>query len=127
MFGRRPREHCAVHTGHPAFDCTAVSTYDNVPGIGSVRAAEVRKALGQIGRLLNSWFLNAKRLFHLLIALAFMFLTMMGASVTYSEWESYRKAPDVRILYFTTVGFGVFTVFLAILCLYSFAKARSVR
>ena len=65
------------------------------------------------------------RVFHLLIALAFMVLTLAGASLTYSEWEGYRKFPDQGLVHFTM--FGGFTVFLAILCLYSFAKARSVR
>ena len=77
--------------------------------------------------MLHYWFINAKRLFHLLIALAFMFLTLMGAFQTFIEWEDYRKAPEVRLIYFTMLGFGGFTVFLAILCLYSFAKARNVR
>jgi hypothetical protein len=49
----------------------------------------------------------------------------MGVSVTYSEWEGYRKTPEQGLIHFTM--FGGFTVFLAILCLYSFAKARSVR
>ena len=71
--------------------------------------------------------LNVKRLFHLLIALLFMIATAFGASVTYSEWQNYRQAPDVRLAYYTTLGFGAFTLFLAILCVYSYAKARSVR
>jgi len=54
-----------------------------------------------------------------------MLLTLMGVSVTYSEWEGYRKTPEQGLIHFTM--FGGFTVFLAILCLYSFAKARSVR
>lgn len=81
--------------------------------------------MSRIGSLLQNWFINAKRLFHLLIALAFMFLTLMGASVTYSEWEGYRKTPEQGLVHFTM--FGGFTVFLAILSLYSYAKARSVR
>jgi hypothetical protein len=107
------------------FDCTAVCPYDIVPGVGSAHAGEGRKDLSRIGSLLHYWFLNAKRLFHMLIALAFMFLTLMGVSVTYSEWEGYRKTPEEGLVHFTM--FGGFTVFLAILCLYSFAKARSVR
>ncbi len=69
--------------------------------------------------------LNFKRLFHLLIALAFFFLALMGVSVTYAEWEGYRKTPEQGLVHFWM--FAGFTVFLAILCLYSFAKAKSVR
>jgi hypothetical protein len=61
----------------------------------------------------------------MLIGLAFMVLTMIGATVTYSEWEGYRKAPESGLMLIYV--FGGFTLFLAILCLYSFAKARSVR
>jgi hypothetical protein len=89
------------------------------------RAGQERKALSRLGNLLHYWFLNAKRLFHLLIALLFMVLTLMSASLTYSEWEGYRKTPESGPILFTM--FGGFTVFLAILCLYSFVKARSVR
>src|SRR5690242_512494 len=86
---------------------------------------EGKMDLSRIGTLLQQWFLNAKRIFHLLIALAFMFLTLLGVSVTWAEWEGYRKAPQQGIVHLTM--FGGFTLFLAILCLYSFAKARSVR
>jgi F0F1-type ATP synthase membrane subunit c/vacuolar-type H+-ATPase subunit K len=61
----------------------------------------------------------------MLIGVAFMLLTLMSASLTYSEWEGYRKTPELGPVYFTM--FGIFTVFLAILCLYSFVKARNVR
>ena len=61
----------------------------------------------------------------MLVGLAFMFLTLMGASVTYSEWDGYRKTPESGLIHFTM--FGGFTVLLAILCLYSFVKARNVR
>jgi cytochrome b subunit of formate dehydrogenase len=74
---------------------------------------------------LHTWLLNAKRLFHLLIALAFMVLTLAGASLTYQEWREYREAPQLGSIHFTM--FAGFTVFLAILCLYSFVRARNVR
>ena len=83
-----------------------------------------RKALSRLGNLLKHWFLNAQRLFHMLVGLAFMFLTVAGAAVAFSEWEFYRKAPDVGLLRFSLVG--GFTILLAIFCLYSFAKARNV-
>ena len=81
--------------------------------------------LSRLAQLVRSCFLNAKRLFHLLVALAFMALTLAGASLTYSEWEGYRSYPEGGLIHFSM--FGGFTVFLAILCLYSFAKARNVR
>jgi len=78
-----------------------------------------------MGSLLQYWFLNAKRLFHLLIALAFMLLTAMVGVQTLSEWLAYRKTPEAGLLYFDL--YGGLTVLLAILCLYSYVKARSVR
>jgi hypothetical protein len=61
----------------------------------------------------------------MLIGLAFMLLTLAGASLTFSEWQGYRNTPDAGLLYFEL--YGVFTVFLAILCLFSFVRARNVR
>ncbi|MGA3324899.1 MAG: hypothetical protein ABSF45_10525 [Terriglobia bacterium] len=80
--------------------------------------------MSRLGNLLHYWFVNAKRLFHMLIALFFMVLTVMSASLTYSEWEGYRKTPQSGPILFTM--FGGFTILLAILCLYSFVKARNV-
>ena len=60
----------------------------------------------------------------MLIGLAFMVLTLIGAGLTFFEWESYRKSPESGLVHFTM--FGGFTVLLAILCLYSFLKARNV-
>ena len=109
----------------PVFDCIAVCPYDNVLGIASAPTGQERKALSRLGRLFHYWFLNAKRLFHLLIALAFMVLTLAVASQTYIEWEDYRKTPAAGLLYFEL--YGGLALFLAILCLYSFVKARNVR
>ena len=81
--------------------------------------------MGRIGSLLHYWFLNAKRLFHLLIALAFMALTVLVAGQALAEWLSYRKTPAEGLIYFDL--YGGLAVFLAILCLYSFVKARNVR
>ncbi len=81
--------------------------------------------MSRLGNLFRNLFLNAQRLFHLLIALAFMVLTLAVASQTFVEWEDYRKTPEAGLLYFQL--YGGLTVFLAILCLYSFVKARNVR
>ena len=81
--------------------------------------------MSRLGSLFHYWFLNAKRLFHLLIALAFMVLTLAVASQAYVAWDDYRKSPDAGLLYFDL--YGGLAVMLAILCLYSFVRARNVR
>ena len=60
----------------------------------------------------------------MLIGVAFMVLTLAGATLTYAEWEGYRKSPELGLIHFSM--FGGFTILLAILCLYSFMKARNV-
>ena len=92
---------------------------------GRARAGQERKALSRLGDLLHYWFLNAQRLFHMLIGLVFMVLTLVGAALTFAEWEGYKKTPQVGLVHFTL--FGGFTLFLAILSLYTFGKARNVR
>ena len=81
--------------------------------------------MSRLGSLFHYWFLNAKRLFHMLIALLFMVLTLAVAYQTFVEWEDYRKTPAAGLVYFGL--YGGFAVLLAILCLYSFVKARNVR
>ncbi len=54
-----------------------------------------------------------------------MFLTVAGAAVAFSEWQYYRKSPDVGVARFSLVG--GFTILLAIFGLYSLVKARNVR
>ncbi len=64
-------------------------------------------------------------MFHILIALAFLFLAAAIAYVSFGEWSYYRQVPSTGLLRFgLLVGF---TVFLIILCLYTLGKARSVR
>ena len=81
--------------------------------------------MGRLGNLFRQLFLNAQRLFHLLIALAFMVLTLAVGAQAFIEWEDYRKTPQQGLVYFSM--YAGLTVFLAILCLYSFVKARNVR
>ena len=83
--------------------------------------------MSRFGELLHHSVLNLKRVFHLFIALVFMVLTVSGAMVTFEEWREYQLAPQAKLTFYTMLGFGAFTVFLAILCLYTFAKAKSVR
>ena len=54
-----------------------------------------------------------------------MLLTIATASQTYLEWQDYRKTPTAGLLYFRL--YAGLSVFLAILCLYSFVKAKNVR
>ncbi len=81
--------------------------------------------MSDLGSLLSRWFRQARRLFHMLVGLAFLILTLGGASVSIKLWGDYRSAPDQGLVSFELVA--GFTVVLSILCLYSFAKARSVR
>jgi hypothetical protein len=84
-----------------------------------------RKELTRLGSLLHRWFLNAQRLFHMFVGLAFMGLALAAASQTFLAWEDYQETPASGLLYFKL--YGGLTVLLAILCLYSFVKARNVR
>lgn len=74
---------------------------------------------------LGRMYCRARQLFHLLIALLFLFLTLAGLSVSLKLWQDYQHLPSQGVW-----GFGMvasFTVLLLIFCLYSFVKARSVR
>ncbi len=81
--------------------------------------------MSRLGDLLHNWYLNAQRLFHMLIGAIFMALAAAGAMVTYNEWMDYRKRPQEGVVEFAI--YAGFTIFIAILCLYSFVKARNVR
>ena len=60
-----------------------------------------------------------------MVGLAFFILAMVGATLSFSEWRSYRENEAAGYMHF---GFILcFTIFLIILSLYSFVKARSVR
>jgi len=70
-------------------------------------------------------FCRAQQVFHLLIAVLFLFFTLAGISVSMKLWQDYQEIPSQGVW-----GFGMvacFTVLLLIFCLYSFVKARSVR
>jgi uncharacterized membrane protein len=81
--------------------------------------------MGKIGYLICRCFRQVQRLFHFLVGLAFFCLAAAGAAVSFAEWRYYRLAPSVGLSRFGLLA--SFTVLLIILCLYSFAKARSVR
>jgi len=81
--------------------------------------------LSKIGYLFKQLFRNARRLFHMLVGLAFLVLAAAGVTVSFSEWQYYLKSPSEGWARFVLVA--SFTVLLIIFCLYSFAKARSIR
>ncbi len=83
--------------------------------------------MSNLGSLLSRWFRQTRRMFHMLVGLAFLVLTLAGAWVSIERWSDYRSAPKQGWVSFELVAFPGFTVLLFILCLYSFAKARSVR
>ena len=90
-----------------------------------VRRVSERESLSRLSYLFHYWILNVRRLFHMLVGVAFLVLSLAGATVTFSEWELYRQTPDLGWGRFGVVG--GFTVLLAIFGLYSFVKARNVR
>jgi cytochrome b subunit of formate dehydrogenase len=81
--------------------------------------------MSKLGKLISHSFRHAQRLFHILVGLAFLMLALAGASVSFSEWQYYLKSPAVGLVRVTL--FASFTALLIIFCLYSFAKARSIR
>jgi len=85
---------------------------------GGLKSSRVRQ-------LLLFWYRQAQRLFHVLVGLTFLFLAFAGAGVAWSEWRLYTRHPGVGLLRFNLIA--GFTVLLLIFCLYSFARARSVK
>jgi len=83
------------------------------------------KDLSRLGYIFKHLFRNAQRLFHLLVGLTFLVLAAAGATVSFAEWQNYLKAPAQGLVAF--ILYATFTVFLVILCLYSFVKARNIR
>ncbi len=79
----------------------------------------------KIGILLGGWVRRAKQLFHLLIGIVFLFLTLAGVSVSIELWRDYQRVPSRGPWVFSMVC--CFTVLLLIFGLYSFLRARSVR
>jgi hypothetical protein len=81
--------------------------------------------LSGLSFLVTRWFRQAQRTFHMLVGLVFLGLALAGGAVTAGEWQYYRQAPSAGLTRFGLLA--AFTVFLIILGLYSFLKARSVR
>lgn len=80
---------------------------------------------GRKNSFFRRMFIRAKQMFHLLIGIAFLFLSMAGVTVSLKLWQEYQKMPSNGVWTFGTVA--TFSVLLFFFSLYSFAKARSVR
>jgi uncharacterized membrane protein len=77
-----------------------------------------------LGRL----FRRAVQMFHILVGVVFLFLTVGMVSVSLKLWQEYQKMPEQSTLNFAIVVVSVaFSFVLFIFCLYTFVKARSVR
>jgi cytochrome b subunit of formate dehydrogenase len=68
---------------------------------------------------------QTQRVFHLAMALVFLFLAVSGGSVALEMWEEHRHKAGGGIVGLTVMA--AFAALLMIFSLYSFAKARSVR
>ena len=77
------------------------------------------------GVLLGRLFRRAKQLFHMLIGIAFLVMTLAGVSVSIELWKDYQRMPGKGPWAFSMVA--SFTALLLIFGLYSFLRARSVR
>ena len=81
--------------------------------------------MGQVIHLFRRHIRQAQRVFHALIGLAFLLLSIAGGVLAFSEWRTYRENQMNGMMQF---GFTAgFTLLLIVLSLYSFVKARSVR
>ena len=91
----------------------------------AVCLTHLKEIVSRVGDLLRSWLRSAERLFQALVGLVFLFFTLAGASVAYSEWQSYQHSPSTGMVRLSLlVGF---TVLLFLCSLYSFLRARSVK
>jgi amino acid transporter len=73
-------------------------------------------------------FRRVEQLFHILIGVVFLFLTMGMVTVSMKLWQEYQKTPGQGTLNLAIVVASIaFTFLLFIFCLYTFVKARSVR
>jgi hypothetical protein len=79
------------------------------------------RLVAQIGR---GWR-QARRLFHALVGITFLFFAAVGVTLSFAEWRAYVEMPSNGLWRFGMMA--GFTLLLVIFGLYSFVKARSVR
>ena len=89
-----------------------------------IRTAPNRKAAHLAGEIARGWR-QIRRLFHLLVGMAFLAFAAAGATLSLAEWRAYIQSPANGIWRFSLLA--GFTLILVIFGLYSFSKARSVR
>jgi len=89
------------------------------------RERDRRSGLRVVGEQLSYGWRQARRIFHVLVGIAFLFFAVAGASVSYSEWQAYSRQPASGIWRFAMLS--SFTVLLLVFGVYSIAKARNVR
>jgi len=111
--------------GQRGFDCPEKGPYYKHAVEFHQLGMAVRLDLGRLEELMRRWFRQAQRMLHMMVGLAFLVLALAGALLSISEWRLYRENRNLGLTHF---GFFLgFTIFLVILSLYSFVKARSVR
>ena len=81
--------------------------------------------MGKLVEYLKYTVRQGQRLVNSLIGLIFLSMGVIGGLLSYQEWRIYQRTPAVGTV--RLAMFAGFTIFLIILGLYSFAKARSVR
>ncbi len=81
--------------------------------------------MGKIAERFQRGVRHTQRIFHLAIALIFLFLAVSGAAVAIEMWQEHRHQANSGVVGFTVMA--AFAAVLMIFSLYSFAKARSVR
>jgi len=92
------------------------------PPARSAAPRELKLVVG--GRLSRGWR-QARRIFHVLVGLAFFFFAAAGASVALAEWRSYAQTPANGVWRFAVIsGFSALLMFFGV---YSLVRARSVR
>ncbi len=102
--------------------------YHRNVGILPIQEEAARVMPDNTNSLTRRLFRRAQQLFHVLIGLVFLFLTMGMVTVSLKLWQEYQEMPGQGSLSFAIVIASIaFTFLLFIFCLYTFVKARSVR
>lgn len=105
-------------SGEPILSLGGVNPIQ-IPSSGSNEKAG--RLMAQIGR---GWR-QARRLFHVLVGITFLFFAAAGVTLSLAEWRAYVEAPSNGLWRFGMMA--GFTLLLLIFGLYSFVKARSVK
>jgi hypothetical protein len=96
-----------------------------IPPGRSRRPQNSNANMSWLGRGFRYGWRQTRRLFHVLVGLAFLILAGIGASLAFSEWQAYAQNPSNGMWRFGAIA--GFSLLLVIFGLYSFLKARSVR